>query len=230
MLEIAEYEETYLITLPSLHIESLLGNPFVELNKTSYIKSSSGYVAKIDYSGKGWLSGKKNSFTACLYPVAGNEKKPLYSIDGQWTDTFTIHDCTGKTGGVLEIYNAKTSKTTPLIVAPLNKQEPYESNRAWQRVAAAISKGDMSTVGIEKGKIENAQRELRQKEKSEEREWARRFFNRMQECPVFETLAIPVGERIEKDKTDGVWRFDSKKAVVSKPAFQEGQGDAPTNA
>ncbi|PTB73699.1 Oxysterol-binding protein [Trichoderma longibrachiatum ATCC 18648] len=54
--------ERYLITLPSLHIEGLIfGAPFVELDGSSLITSSSGYTAKVDYSGKGWLSGKKNT-------------------------------------------------------------------------------------------------------------------------------------------------------------------------
>lgn len=223
LLEIANFKETYLITLPSLHIESLLyGNPFVELNKSSYIISSSGYIAKIDYSGKGWLSGKKNSFTASLYP-AGKGKDPLYTVDGQWTDTFTIRDGTKKEGGELETYNARTSKTTQLLVAPLDQQHPHESNRAWQHVAAAISRGDMDTVGAEKGKIENEQRELRRKEQKEGREWERRFFKRTPGCPTFETLAKPVGERIESEKTGGVWRFDSEKAEGSKLPLLDGQ-------
>lgn len=216
ILEIDSFHETYLITLPSLHIENLLyGNPFVELNKTSYITSSSGYVARIDYSGKGWLSGKKNSFTASLYP-AGKEKEPLHTIEGQWTDTFIIRDGTKKSGGEIEAYNARTSKITPLIVAPLDQQEIYESNRAWQHVAAAISKGDMDTVGIEKAKIENAQRELRRKEQSEGREWERRFFKKVPRCPNFEKLSKSVGERIESDKTGGVWRVDEKKVREAK--------------
>ncbi|MCJ1345335.1 Oxysterol binding protein [Peltigera leucophlebia] len=214
LLEIAPFNETYLITLPSLHIESLIyGNPYVELNKASYIISSTGYTAKIDYSGKGWLSGKKNSFTASLYPT-GKEKDPLYTIDGQWTDTFTIRDGTKKHGGEIETYNAKTSKTTPLTVRPINQQDPYESNRAWQYVAAAISKGDMDTVGAEKSKIENAQRELRKKEQSEGREWERRFFKRVETCPILETLANPLGEKIESDKTGGLWRFDQIKVAT----------------
>jgi hypothetical protein len=44
-------KETYLITLPSLHIEGLIfGAPFVELDGSSFITSSSGYTARIDYS------------------------------------------------------------------------------------------------------------------------------------------------------------------------------------
>lgn len=214
ILEIVPFNETYLITLPSLHIESLIyGNPYVELNKANYIISSTGFTAKIDYSGKGWLSGKKNSFTASLYPT-GKEKDPLYIIEGQWTNTFTIHDATKKHGGEIETYNAKTSKTTPLTVRPIDQQDRYESNRAWQHVAAAISKGDMDTVGFEKSKIENAQRELRKKEQSEGREWERRFFRRVETCPIFETLASPLGEKIEGDKTGGIWRFDQAKVAT----------------
>ena len=185
-------------------------------------------MAKIDYSGKGWLSGKKNSFTASLYP-AGKEKDPLYTLEGQWTDTFIIRDGSKKNGDEIETCNARTSKTTPLIVAPLDQQDLYESNRAWQHVAAAISKGDMDTVGVEKAKIENAQRALRRKEQSEGREWERRFFKKVQGCQTFETLAKPIGERIESDKTGGVWRFDENKARGAKPPFQDGQGGAPTN-
>jgi hypothetical protein len=224
LLELAPFKETYLITLPSLHIESLLyGNPFVELNKSSYIVSSSGFVAKIDYSGKGWVSGKKNSFTASLYR-AGQEKEPLYTAEGQWTDTFTIRDGSKKSAAAVDSYNAKANPTTQLIVAPLDQQGPYESHRAWQHVAAAIRRTDMDTVHIEKSKIENAQRELRKKEQAEGREWQRRFFQRLPgPCPIFEQLARVIGERIESDKTGGVWRFVGDRSEASGSASPAGQ-------
>jgi len=83
-----------LIMLPSLHIEGIVyGSPYVELNKSSTIISSTGYIATIDYSGKGWISGKKNSFTATL--TKEGSKEVLYTIDGQWTDKFVVKE--GKT-------------------------------------------------------------------------------------------------------------------------------------
>lgn len=86
-----KYDEDYLITLPSLHIEGLVyGAPYVELNRSTQIVSSTGYIATIDYSGKGWLSGKKNSFTATL--VKEGSKTPLYTISGQWSGDFTIRE------------------------------------------------------------------------------------------------------------------------------------------
>lgn len=85
-----------LITLPSLHIEGIVyGSPYIELNKSTTITSSSGYVATIDYSGKGWIMGKKNSFTATL--TREGSKEVLYTIDGQWTDKFVIKEGRTKT-------------------------------------------------------------------------------------------------------------------------------------
>ena len=188
-------------------------------------------MAKIDYSGKGWVSGKKNSFTATLYPT-GKEKDILYTIEGQWTDCFTIKAGGGsglKKADPIETYNAKTSKTTPLQVLPIEQQDPYESNRAWQKVAEGIMKSDMDVVHVEKSKIEMSQRELRKKEQAEGREWQRRFFTRSSPPdPLFERLARPIpGERIEAEKTGGVWRFDGSRAPAGGaegPAQAAGRG------
>ncbi|KAF2191207.1 Oxysterol-binding protein [Zopfia rhizophila CBS 207.26] len=223
ILHIDEYDEDYLITLPSLHIEGLItGSPYVELNRCSYIQSTSGYTAKIDYSGKGWISGKKNSFAAVLYPE-GKEKEPIYTVDGQWTDAFTIKDA--KTKKVIDTYDPKVTKTTPLIVADIEEQDEMESRRAWKKVADAIAKGDMDTTSYEKSIIENRQREMRKKEKEEGREWERRFFSRTDKFPLFEKLAGKLGEQINDNLTNGVWQFDAEKASESRPPFRkEGSG------
>ncbi|KAL8736958.1 MAG: hypothetical protein Q9181_002154 [Wetmoreana brouardii] len=217
-------DETYLITLPNIHIEGLIyGKPFVELNGCTYISSSSGYVSRIDYSGKGWVSGKKNSFTATMYPT-GKEKDILYSVEGQWPETFTIREGSGKHGTVIDTFNARTQPITPLIVPPLSQQDPWEANKAWEKVITAITKGDMDTTNAEKTKLENAQRELRRKEQSEGREWQRRFFSRGDRAEEWwEKLARGcAGERIESEKTGGVWRFDKNKAESARRPFHEG--------
>ena len=49
-----------MITLPPLHIEGLItAAPFVELEGISYIQASSGHIAVIEYSGRGWISGER---------------------------------------------------------------------------------------------------------------------------------------------------------------------------
>jgi len=221
--------ETYLITLPALHIESLIyGSPFVELNNKTHIASSTGFVAQIDYSGKGWLSGKKNSFTAALWKEGhGDAKHPLYSVDGQWSDGFTIREGEGKKGVEIDSYNARANKTTPLIVAPIEEQDPFESRKAWRQVGQSIEKGDMDWTSHYKSRIENAQRALRKKEQEEKRDWNRVFFSQANpkspEEVTFQKLAKVItragGWQIEPDKTGGVWRFDPEKARNAKPPF-----------
>jgi hypothetical protein len=150
ILSIPAYDETYLITLPNLHIEGLIfGTPFVELNDHTYITSSSGYTAKIEYSGKGWLSGKKNSFTASLYPT-NKEKDILYSISGQWTKTFDIVEGSSKKGAIIDTHDAEATPTSTLIVAPVEEQDPLESRRAWAKVAAGIAEGNMEVTGLKR--------------------------------------------------------------------------------
>lgn len=211
--------EQYLITLPSLHIEGLIfGAPFVELDGSTCITSSSGYSAKIDYSGKGWLSGKKNSVIATVYPT-GKEKEILYNVTGQWTNKFEIYEGPAKKNSsstLITTYDAAGTAQAELKIADLDRQHPLESRRAWTKVAEAIQKGDMDTVSIEKGKIENAQRELRNQERSQNRLWERRYFSAVEgEDAVLENLGKlgGVSTHGDRDKTGGLWRFDADKAA-----------------
>ncbi|KAI5862557.1 Oxysterol-binding protein [Durotheca rogersii] len=214
--------DTFLITLPSLHVEGLIfGAPFIELDSASYITSSTGYTAKIDYSGKGWIGGKKNSFTATLYPT-GQEKDVIYNCSGQWTKAFEIHSGPVKYNSSKTLIGSWDPAETPasgLIVAPVEKQHPLESRRAWANVAVGIAKGDMDYVGREKAKIEQAQRAMRKQEQSEGREWERRYFTALPgPDAILEELAPVVGLSAngDADKTGGLWRFDVAKEAKAK--------------
>ena len=218
--------DKYLITLPALHIEGLIfGSPFIELEGATYITSSTGYTAKIDYAGKGWISGKKNSFTASLYPT-GKEKDVLYSVAGQWTKDFQTHSGSAKHSGkdtLIDSYDPARIPASKLIVAPIQQQHPLESRRAWSKVAAAIAKSDLDAVSVEKGKIETAQREMRLKEKSEGRVWQRRYFSVNVADEVLARLGSVVGvpPHGDADKTGGVWRFDPAKAEKARELHQQ---------
>ena len=139
-------------------------------------------------------------------------------MTGQWTKAFEIHSGSAKgnkSSTLVESYDAAATPVTQLTVAPIEAQHPLESRRAWARVAAAIAKGDLDAVGAEKGKIENAQREMRAAEKTEGRMWQRRYFTvRSDPDPVLGSLAHHVGlsDHGDSDKTGGLWRFDAAKA------------------
>jgi hypothetical protein len=220
LLHLDAFDEDYLITLPALHIEGLIkGSPYVELNKCSYIVSSSGYTARVDYSGAGWVSGSKNSLSAVIFPHGKEKSKHdvLFTAEGSWTDKFVIKDA--KKNVVVE-FDAKNEAKSPLKVADIADQDPLESRRAWKKVADAIEKGDMNTTSVEKTKIEEHQRAIRKKEQAEGREWERTFFSKANSLPVFEKLIkeVPYGS-LEKEQTGGIWVFDQAKASNAKPPF-----------
>jgi hypothetical protein len=197
-------DEAYLITLPALHIEGLIsGSPYVELSGYSSIVSTTGYLARIDYSGRGWLSGKKNSFAATLSKVS-DPKKALYLADGQWTGSFVIKDAGSKE--TVETWNPAELPLVPLTVVPIEQQGEYETRKAWAKVAEAIKKGDMDATQREKGAIEIRQRELRKKEQEEGREWERKYFRREKGDALLERLAGQIGQSLDSEKT-GVWVF-----------------------
>jgi len=201
-LRLPAYDESYTITLPALHIEGLMsGAPYVELEKSSYIVSTSGYVSRIDYSGRGWLSGKKNTFSATLFKKDA-PKDVLYTADGQWTEGFCIKD---KNKKEVESWKAETKNLPVPIVKDISEQDPLESRRAWSKVAEAIKRGDMEATQREKSIIENQQREMRKKEKEDGKDWERRYFQRIESDPVFDELAHIIGETAESEKTGGVW-------------------------
>ncbi|RMD41451.1 hypothetical protein DV735_g3709, partial [Chaetothyriales sp. CBS 134920] len=248
--------ETYLITLPELHIESLIyGTPFVELSKHIHIASSTGYIGKIDFAGRGWISGKKNSFTAVLWKDGdGSESKPLYSGHGQWSGEFKLHEGGPKSHGKeIETFLPAKSPLSPLVVAPIEQQDVFESRRAWFNVAESIEQGDMEKTSHYKSRIEQAQRALRKKEQEENREWERAFFTtvpaeRSAVTAATKTIGPAAVERervfhqlvavltshhsvgsstwdgIAPDKTNGVWRLDEHKAATAAPPFHPDVG------
>ena len=188
----------------------------MELNKYTTITSSSGFTSRIDYSGKGWLSGKKNSFVATMHRD-GKEKETLYTIEGQWTGEFVIKDSHKQT---VDTWRAKDHPTSTFVIAPVDQQDPLESRRAWRKVADAQSKGDMTTLSNEKSLIEESQRGLRKKEQEEGKPWERVFFTKTNKDPLCEKLANKISEPIEADKTDGIWRFDEEKAQSAKSPYR----------
>jgi oxysterol-binding protein-related protein 9/10/11 len=171
---LAAFDETYLITLPALHIEGILfGAPYVELEKKSYIQSSSGYKATIEYFGKGYFSGKKNSFKAKII----NNSDPdtlLYRITGQWSEVSKIKN--EKTGLEVDFFDSTKIETPALFVKPEDEQHELESRRAWTKVAAAIREGNFDKIHFEKSKIENEQREMRKEEEQNGKVWKRMWF------------------------------------------------------
>lgn len=203
-----------------MNIKSLLtGSPYPELSGPVHIYSSSGYTSKIEFSGTSFLglSGdKRNTVRAKLYKT-GDEDNPLFTVEGQWSDAFIFKDV--RKNKDLEAYDTHKSPAAPLTVAPLEKQDPWESRRAWSGVVKALRAGDMQATSDAKSIVEQAQRKMRKKEQAEGRKWEPKFFSRANDAPVFEKLAAPQGEKLLPNKTSGIWKFEEEKFRKARVPF-----------
>ncbi|KAB8290220.1 hypothetical protein EYC80_011089 [Monilinia laxa] len=208
LLTLSQHNETYIITMPPIHIIGLMsGSLSPELSGTSYIRSSSGFTTKISYTSKGWISGTPNTFAAIIYRD-GCESTPIYKAEGQWSGEFNVKNM--RSGKDILQFNANLLKRKPLTVRPIEHQKEYESRRAWRYVTQAIHENDIFKIGKEKGRIENEQREMRKKERVDGRVWERRFFVNRERDEVAERLARGL-EGLNLESGGGLWKWDGER-------------------
>jgi hypothetical protein len=214
VLHVDDFDEDYLVPLPDVKVKGILtGGPYPELNGSYSIVSSSGCVAVVDFSGKGMLGfgGQKNHVQAAVYgPDDKQKSSPLYSVEGNWSESFTLKDASGKT---IETYDAAAAPPADCRTAPLSEQDPWESRKAWKGVIDAIHKGNMQAVSDSKSSLENAQRALRKESGTSETAWKPLFFRNEHRDRVAEDLLAVVGKRLDADATRGIWKFDVEKAT-----------------
>jgi len=77
-------------------------------------------MSEIDFSGKSFFSGTKNSFDAKFYQEGGPET-PLYTVSGHLVDTFTTHNV--RSGVDIETYKANAQTPTTITVADQSCQQ-----------------------------------------------------------------------------------------------------------
>jgi hypothetical protein len=211
-VHIDRYHEDYLIPLPDVKVKGFLsGHLYPELHGVYHIISSSGFVSEITFLGKGFFSGKRNTFEAKMYKREDETKSPLYVVRGQWSDKFTIHEV--ETDIDIETYDPNTAQAAPIFVPETADQDPWETRRAWKNVIESIREGDMQSTLTEKSRLEEAQRAMRKKEVVDGIKWKPVFFSQLKgDYPLFDKLASAVkGWELGPERTEGVWKVDEEK-------------------
>lgn len=205
IIHIDKYDEDHLMTLPVLNIKGVLtGTPYPELAGTCFITSTSGYTSKITFKGSTLGFGSKNKVQAIL-ASSNDPDKPLFEVVGSWNNTLIVKDC--ETDEVIETIIIDSLEVSKLQVAPIEEQDTWESHKAWGPTIEGILQGDLKKVSKAKGKIEEAQREMRRTEKIQNKVWPRLFFQRQDKHPLFESLAARIEESLHLEETNGIWRF-----------------------
>ncbi|KAK4503389.1 hypothetical protein PRZ48_004304 [Zasmidium cellare] len=209
ILHLNEFDEDYLIPLPNVKVQGILtGSPYPELQGSHSIISSSGYIADVDFTGKTFLGlkGQKNHVKASIFKTEDRKHKdPIFTAEGSWSESFEVKN---ESGEVIDTYDVTSAESTGFHVAPVEKQDPWESRKAWDGVIKSIQSGHMQGVADNKNKLENAQRALRKEPGTSEESWRPLFFKDETRHPVAEKLLKEVGETLDSESTCGVWRFD----------------------
>lgn len=164
-----------------------------------------GIISSINFSGKPLIGGQKNICDAKVYRST-NPDDVLFTIKGQWSDSFTISDV--REGEDIEIVDMNAVSLLPIRVLPLDQQDPWESQRVWADVVQALENHNMPGTSEATGALEQAQREMRAREDQGGREWESLFFKAEEGDGRFEDLAKGWPKSLEQGKTKGVWRFD----------------------
>lgn len=214
ILHIDEYDEDYLIPLPNVRVKGILsGGPYPELQGSYSIVSLSGFLAEFNFSGKGLLGvgGKKNHVEATIYRQECKKRQDIiFTIEGSWAGSFTVKDAHGKE---IDKYDVASAPVSTFHTQPLDKQDPWESHKAWAKVIKSIHSGDMQGIVNNKTQLEDAQRELRKNPQTSEDAWEPLFFRKESNNPVAEKLLAVIGESLDTTATCGDWRFDGSRAA-----------------
>lgn len=195
--------EVYLITLPALSVEGLwYAKPYVELDHTTtHISSSSGYLATLQFSGKGYFSGKPHQLKATITPIKEPENV-LYTIQGDWSAQthFVGPSPSGEPNALF--WDAEKAKRVPVTVKPLDQQAEHESRRLWRTTAQGIITSNYDLANKDKARIENEQREKRKLEaQGQLPPHQHQLFTRIEDDPEYATLAAYSGHKPEHQET-----------------------------
>jgi oxysterol-binding protein-related protein 9/10/11 len=226
--------ESYLLPFPDVYAKNVItGSPYPELHGVYHLFSTTGYTAELNFgaskSKNPFSSAERNSFEATISKSVNSSDNtpPTFKLTGIWSSKWTIASASDSTETTYDL-NAAENAPLPLTLPALQDQSPWESRRAWGDVAEPLAQGDFSAALNAKSKLENAQRELRKKEKDSGRKWEAAFFSSIEEGADAELARLLEQARGVISKEDvlgrhGVWRFDAAR----ERAWREGRVNWP---
>jgi hypothetical protein len=160
------------------------------------------------------LSGSKNHVSAAVYS-ARDRKKALYTVEGSWSDSFTIRD--EVTGKDIEVFNCNAAQPSPIKMTPVEEQDPWESRKAWKGTIDALNAGQMQAAADAKSNVEEGQRAMRKEEEVSGKVWKPIFFKQTDNDARFERLSAL---RKEKEGLEtGLWVWDEEIAGRARRPF-----------
>ncbi|XP_025023297.1 oxysterol-binding protein-related protein 5 isoform X1 [Python bivittatus] len=164
--------EEYVITMPYAHCKGILyGTMTMELGgKVTIDCEKSNHRAELEFKLKPFFGGSTS-----INQISGKIKsgeEVLASLDGHWDGEVYINDL--KNGSTDIFWNPTSEVRKQRLkrhIVLFEEQTEFESERLWQHVTSAISKGDQHKATQEKFVLEEEQRHAARERKESGAEW-----------------------------------------------------------
>ncbi|KAJ1647503.1 Oxysterol-binding protein 4 [Coemansia asiatica] len=240
-LRMKNSDEIYCLTLPDLDICSILsGKPFLEMNGTTYIRSSKGYTSELQWYPKPYFYGEYHKFDGRIFKDSaaeftpndngnGNGKEQLYTINGKWVAESRYVNLNNGQEGIL--FDVGAQPSSDIIIKPLESQSELESRFVWHKVSEALASGNYDVASREKTAIEEEQRTLRKQRAEDNIKWEPSMFYWVEDADaepaVKEAYAYLYAAKESVGK--GSWVYKSSLHVAGKRSMSA-SANASTNA
>ncbi|KAL9053192.1 MAG: hypothetical protein Q9162_004923 [Coniocarpon cinnabarinum] len=153
----------------------LFGKMKYELGDHSYVKCpETGLEADIEFTNKGYFSGKDNAVKGVIKNRAG---KILFEVSGEWNGKMFVKD--SASGKQDLVFDATSARETYPNARPVEEQEECESQRLWLKTTQALKRRDHEAATEEKSRIEDRQREEAARRGAEDK-WEPKLFRQVQ--------------------------------------------------
>ncbi|KAL9084796.1 MAG: hypothetical protein Q9159_005032 [Coniocarpon cinnabarinum] len=168
--------ERYFVTQPNMYARGILfGKMKYELGDHSYVKCpETGLEADIEFTNKGYFSGKDNAVKGVIKNRAG---KILFEVSGEWNGKMFVKD--SASGKQDLVFDATSARETYPNARPVEEQEECESQRLWLKTTQALKRRDHEAATEEKSRIEDRQREEAARRGAEDK-WEPKLFRQVQ--------------------------------------------------
>ncbi|XP_066967249.1 oxysterol-binding protein-related protein 8 isoform X26 [Macrobrachium rosenbergii] len=170
--------EDYVMNMPYAHCKGILmGTLTMELGgKVNIECEKTGYRTELEFKLRPFLSGyDANNMISGKLKLG---KDTLATLEGHWDGKITLTD--KRTGEEETLWHAtpevKSQRLQRFTVA-VDQQGPFESERLWQLVSAAIKSDDQVAATEEKTILEEAQRSAARERKAKCDEWIPKHFS-----------------------------------------------------
>jgi len=179
-LRLLERSEKYELTFPDYYARGILiGKLLMEtVGDVKISCGETGFVAEITFVAKGMFTGTYNALVGKIRDRGGNT---VATIEGMWDEiiyiTYKNNNNNNNNNKKQVLFDATTTKPLLPEVAPIEKQQPYESRKLWEKVTAGIKAKDLDAATDGKSFLEQRQRdEAKERKENNNKEWQTTHF------------------------------------------------------